>query len=68
MRSYDNGDDMSTMVSTVLSGFEYRYQKEKYDNLTKYFKENEKNITIQVLLVRQFIKPKMLDIKTIIII
>ncbi|MFW3591428.1 DUF1672 domain-containing protein [Staphylococcus caprae] len=42
MRSYDNGDDMSTMVSTVLSGFEYRYQKEKYDNLTKYFKENEK--------------------------
>ncbi|WP_409323924.1 DUF1672 domain-containing protein [Staphylococcus caprae] len=42
MRSHDNGDSMSTMVSTVLSGFEYRYQKEKYDNLTKYFKENEK--------------------------
>ena len=41
MRSHDNGDEMSNMVGTVLSGFEYRYQKEKYDNLTKYFKENE---------------------------
>ncbi|MEZ0478153.1 DUF1672 domain-containing protein, partial [Staphylococcus aureus] len=35
-------DDMSTMVCTVLSGFEYRAQKEKYDNLYKFFKENEK--------------------------
>ncbi len=42
MRSNDNGDDMSTMVCTVLSGFEYRAQKEKYDNLYKFFKENEK--------------------------
>ncbi|WP_089536542.1 DUF1672 domain-containing protein [Staphylococcus aureus] len=42
MRSNDNGDDMSMMVGTVLSGFEYRAQKEKYDNLYKYFKENEK--------------------------
>ncbi|HDA2603578.1 TPA: DUF1672 domain-containing protein [Staphylococcus aureus] len=42
MRSNDNGDDMSTMVGTVLSGFEYRAQKEKYDNLYKFFKENEK--------------------------
>ncbi|HDA8069031.1 TPA: DUF1672 domain-containing protein [Staphylococcus aureus] len=42
MRSNDNGDDMSMMVSTVLSGFEYRAQKEKYDNLYKFFKENEK--------------------------
>ncbi|NGB82358.1 DUF1672 family protein, partial [Staphylococcus aureus] len=31
MRSNDNGDDMSMMVGTVLSGFEYRAQKEKYD-------------------------------------
>ncbi|HHW9276005.1 TPA: DUF1672 domain-containing protein [Staphylococcus aureus] len=42
MRSNDNGDDMSTMVGTVLSGFEYRAQKEKYDNLYKFFKDNEK--------------------------
>ena len=38
MRSNDNGDDMSMMVGTVLSGFEYRAQKEKYDNLYKFFK------------------------------
>ncbi|HDY4642866.1 TPA: DUF1672 domain-containing protein [Staphylococcus aureus] len=42
MRSNDNGDDMSMMVGTVLRGFEYRAQKEKYDNLYKFFKENEK--------------------------
>ncbi|HHB5428400.1 TPA: DUF1672 domain-containing protein [Staphylococcus aureus] len=42
MRSNDNGDDMSMMLGTVLSGFEYRAQKEKYDNLYKFFKENEK--------------------------
>ncbi|HDK4599999.1 TPA: DUF1672 domain-containing protein [Staphylococcus aureus] len=41
MRSNDNTDDMSMMVGTVLSGFEYRAQKEKYDNLYKFFKENE---------------------------
>ncbi|MBU5099006.1 DUF1672 domain-containing protein [Staphylococcus aureus] len=41
MRSNDNGDDMSMMVGTVLSGFEYRTQKEKYDNLYKFFKDNE---------------------------
>ncbi|HDA7701040.1 TPA: DUF1672 domain-containing protein [Staphylococcus aureus] len=42
LRSKDKGDDMSTLVGTVLSGFEYRAQKEKYDNLYKFFKENEK--------------------------
>ncbi|HAR4240843.1 TPA: DUF1672 family protein, partial [Staphylococcus aureus ADL-330] len=31
LRSEDKGDDMSTLVGTVLSGFEYRAQKEKYD-------------------------------------
>ncbi|MDU1499841.1 MAG: DUF1672 family protein [Staphylococcus epidermidis] len=41
MRSNDNGDTMSNMVGTVLSGFEYKAQKEKYDNLTKFFKDNE---------------------------
>ena len=28
LRSEDKGDDMSMMVGTVLSGFEYRAQKE----------------------------------------
>ncbi|HEI7161234.1 TPA: DUF1672 domain-containing protein [Staphylococcus aureus] len=42
LRSEDKGDDMSTLVGTVLIGFEYRAQKEKYDNLYKFFKENEK--------------------------
>ncbi|HFO2131973.1 TPA: DUF1672 domain-containing protein [Staphylococcus aureus] len=42
LRSEDKGDNMSTLVGTVLSGFEYRAQKEKYDNLYKFFKENEK--------------------------
>ncbi|SAZ96912.1 lipoprotein [Staphylococcus aureus] len=36
LRSEDKGDDMSTLVGTVLSGFEYRAQKEKYDNLYKF--------------------------------
>ncbi|HDA6444545.1 TPA: DUF1672 domain-containing protein [Staphylococcus aureus] len=39
MRSNDNGDDMSTMVCTVLSGFEYRAHKEELDNLTEVLKE-----------------------------
>ncbi|HAR4868061.1 TPA: DUF1672 domain-containing protein [Staphylococcus aureus] len=42
LRSEDKGDDMSTLVGTVLSGFEYRAQKEKYDNLYKFLKEHEK--------------------------
>ncbi|MBE5662849.1 DUF1672 domain-containing protein [Staphylococcus sp. SS60] len=42
LRSEDKGGDMSMMVGTVLSGFEYRAQKEKYDNLYKFFKDNEK--------------------------
>ncbi len=42
IKSEDKGDDMSTLVGTVLSGFEYRAQKEKYDNLYEFFKDNEK--------------------------
>ncbi|MGX0911348.1 DUF1672 domain-containing protein [Staphylococcus caprae] len=41
MRSHDNSDDMSNMVGTVLSGFEYRAQKEKYDHLYKFFDDNK---------------------------
>ncbi|MBU7200840.1 DUF1672 domain-containing protein [Staphylococcus aureus] len=42
LRSEDKGDDMSTLVGTVLSGFEYRAHKEELDNLYKFLKENEK--------------------------
>ncbi len=42
MRSTDDGDSMSNMVGTILSGFEYRAEKEKFDNLTQ-FLENNKN-------------------------
>ncbi|WP_126501883.1 DUF1672 domain-containing protein [Staphylococcus caprae] len=41
MRSHDNSDDMSNMVGTVLSGFEYRAQKEKYDHLYKFLDDNK---------------------------
>ncbi|MBU6130712.1 DUF1672 domain-containing protein [Staphylococcus aureus] len=41
LRSEDKGDDMSTLVGTVLSGFEYRAQKEKYDKLYNFFKDNK---------------------------
>ena len=47
---------MSNMVGTVLSGFEYKAQKEKYDNLTKFFKTMKKNINIPVLLKKQIHK------------
>ncbi|HCX0382436.1 TPA: DUF1672 domain-containing protein [Staphylococcus aureus] len=39
LRSKDKGDDMSTLVGTVLSGFEYRAHKEELDNLTEVLKE-----------------------------
>ena len=68
MRSNDNGDTMSNMVGTVLSGFEYKAQKEKYDKLTKFFKTMKKNINIPVLLKKQYIRHRMLDIKMSIII
>ena len=32
---------MSNMVGTVLSGFEYRAQKEKYDHLYKFLDDNK---------------------------
>ncbi len=63
MRSNDNGDDMSMMVGTVLSGFEYRAQKEKYDNLYKFLKKMKRNINIQVLLKKQLTRRKTSGIK-----
>ncbi len=63
MRSNDNGDDMSMMVGTVLSGFEYRAQKEKYDNLYKFFKENEKKYQYTGFTKEAINKTQMSDIK-----
>ena len=62
MRSHDNGDDMSNMVGTVLSGFEYRAQK-KYDRLYKFLTITKTNINILDLLKKQLIKHKMSVIK-----
>ena len=62
LRSEDKGDDMSTLVGTVLSGFEYRAQKEKYDNLYKFFKDNE-DTNIQDLQKRQLTRHKIVDMK-----
>ena len=58
MRSHDNGDDMSNMVGTVLSGFEYRAQKEKYDHLYRFFDDNKRNTNILVLLKKRLINTK----------
>ncbi len=63
MRSNDNGDDMSMMVGTVLSGFEYRAQKRKYDNLYKFFKENEKKYQYTGFRRGNLTRHKMSDIK-----
>ncbi|KFA43964.1 hypothetical protein EW35_1608 [Staphylococcus aureus] len=63
LRSKDKGDDMSTLVGAVLSGFEYRAQKEKYDKLYKFFKDNEENINIQDLQKKQLIRRKIVVMK-----
>ncbi|WP_323703679.1 DUF1672 family protein [Mammaliicoccus sp. Dog046] len=39
-RSNDTSSEMEILVGKVLSGFEYRAQKEKYDNLTQFYKDN----------------------------
>lgn len=63
MRSSDNGDEMSTMVNTVLSGFEYRAQKEEYDNLKQFFEENEDNYQYTGYTKEAINKPRMQVIK-----
>ena len=63
MRSNDNGDDMSMMVGTVLSGFEYRAQKKSMITYINFSKKMKRNINIQVLLKKQLIRRKMSDIK-----
>ena len=49
MRSNDNGDDMSMMVGTVLSGFEYRAQKKSMITYINSSKKMKRNINIQAL-------------------
>ncbi len=63
MRSNDNGDNMSMMVGAVLSGFEYRAQKEKYDNYMNFLKIMKRNINIQALLKKQSTRRKTSGIK-----
>ena len=53
MRSHDNSDDMSNMVGTVLSGFEYRANQEKLDNLTCSLEKMKTIIHILALLNKQ---------------
>ena len=63
MRSNDNGDDMSMMVGTVLSGFEYRAQKKSMITYINSSKKMKRNINIQDLQKRQLTRHKTLDIK-----
>ncbi len=63
MRSNDNGDDMSMMVGTVLSGFEYRAQKKSMITYINSSKKMKRNINIQALQKRQLTRHKMSDIK-----
>ncbi|CAC6180951.1 Putative cytosolic protein [Staphylococcus aureus] len=63
MRSNDNGDDMSMMVGTVLSGFEYRAQKKSMIIYINFLKKMKRNINIQVLLKKQLTRRKTSGIK-----
>ena len=63
MRSHDNSDDMSNMVGTVLSGFEYRAQKRNMITFTSSLTIIKRNINILDLLKKQLIKHKMSVIK-----
>ncbi len=63
MRSNDNGDDMSMMVGTVLSGFEYQRKKKSMITYINSSKKMKRNINIQALQKRQLTRHKTLDIK-----
>ncbi len=58
MRSNDNGDSMSMMVGAVLSGFEYRAQKESMIIYMNFLKIMKRNINIQALLKKQSARRK----------
>ena len=63
LRSEDKGDDMSTLVGTVLSGFEYRAQKKSMIIYINFSKKMKRNTNIQDLLKRQLTKHKIVDMK-----
>ena len=59
MRSHDNSDDMSNMVGTVLSGFEYRAQKRNMITFTSSLTIIKRNINILVLLKKRLINTQI---------
>ena len=63
LRSEDKGDDMSTLVGTVLSGFEYRAQKKSMTIYINFSKIMKRNINIQDLQKRQLTRHKIVDVK-----
>ena len=63
MRSNDNGNDMSMVVGTVLSGFEYRAQKKSMTIYINFSKRMKRNINIQDLQTRQLTRHKTSGIK-----
>ena len=63
LRSEDKGDDMSTLVGTVLSGFEYRAQKKNMTIYINFSKIMKRNINIQDLQKRQLTRHKIVDVK-----
>ncbi len=62
-KSEDKGDDMSTLVGTVLSGFENQGTKEKYDNLYKFFKDNEEKYQYTGFTKRKLTRHKIVAMK-----
>ncbi len=63
LRSKDKGDDMSTLVGAVLSGFEYRAQKKNMINYINFSKIMKRNINIQDLQKKQLIRRKIVVMK-----
>ena len=63
LRSEDKGDDMSTLVGTVLSGFEYRAQKKSMITYINFSKITKRNTNIQDLQKRQLTRHKIVDMK-----
>ncbi len=63
IKSEDKGDDMSTLVGTVLSGFEYRAQKKSMTIYINFSKIMKRNINIQDLQKRQLTRHKIVAMK-----
>ncbi len=63
LRSEDKGDDMSTLVGTVLSGFEYEHKKKSMITYINFSKITKRNTNIQDLQKRQLTRHKIVDMK-----